>query len=119
MPFTHSGSGRWQRDDQVGKDGVARMRLVSVAAQSEISVSAGFSRPPLEDLGGVIKRKDVVITTRPGAWIQRVVGAAAKSHHGGHALGGLKHAPPQLVDAHRVEFILGERITIDPRRLPS
>lgn len=121
LPFddVHSFGG-WALEARLGQAGKNRFpgcELVPVATQSKISVSACFSHPPLEDLGGVIKREDVVITARSGARIQRVVGAAAKSHHGGHAFGGLEHAPPQLVDAHRVEVILGERITIDPRRL--
>lgn len=96
--------------------GLKNVTHTSVATRSEISVSACFSHPPLEDPGGVIKRKDVVITERSDARIQGVA-AAAKSYHRGHAFGGLKHASPQFVDAHGVEFILGERIAIDPRRL--
>lgn len=68
--------------------------LVPVAARSEISVSACFSHPPLKDLGGVIKREDVVIADRSGARIQRVVGAATESHHGCYAFGSLEHASP-------------------------
>lgn len=96
--------------------GLKNVTHVSITAWSEISVSAGFSHPPLEDPGGVIKRKDVVITVRFGARVQRIAGAAAKAHHGGHAFGGLEHASSQLVDARGVEFILGERIAIDPLR---
>lgn len=70
------------------------MRTRSRSDRSEISVSACFSHPPLEDLGGVIKREDVVIADRSGARIQRVVGAAAESHHGRYAFGSLEHASP-------------------------
>lgn len=120
LTFTYPETRRRKRGQfRTRKNRLPGFKLISVSTRSQISVSACFSPPTLEDLGGFIKREDVVKAERSGVRIQRIVGVATESHHGSHAFSGLEHAPSQLVDTHGVEFILGQRIAIDPRCLTS